>query len=157
MLEAFEGDLDVTVHTWAGERPTRWWLRRLAHETAVHRWDAEAAGAGPEAARPIAREAAADGIDEMFEVFLPLVAEDLRGEGETMHLHANDGPGEWQLSFDPDTVHVERTHGKGDVAVKGPASALLLILWNRLDLDTPGVEVFGDRAVADSWRQTARF
>ena len=102
MLAAFDGaDLETTVNTWAGERPRRWWLRRLLHETAVHRWDVETAGAGPDQATPIDPEVAVDGIDELFDNFLPFVAEGLAGTGQTMHLHSNDAPGEWQLTFTP--------------------------------------------------------
>src|SRR5829696_9307196 len=30
---------DKTVFTLAGPQPASWWVRRMAHETAVHRWD----------------------------------------------------------------------------------------------------------------------
>ncbi|MEL7209137.1 MAG: maleylpyruvate isomerase family mycothiol-dependent enzyme, partial [Actinomycetota bacterium] len=36
-------DLDAEFPTWAGPRDGSWVLRRLANETAVHRWDLEAA------------------------------------------------------------------------------------------------------------------
>jgi uncharacterized protein (TIGR03083 family) len=158
MLQAFDGtDLDVVVHTWAGERPRRWWLRRLAHETAVHRWDVDAGAGSPDRASPIDAAVAVDGIDELFENFLPLVAEAFGGTGQTMHLHATDAPGEWQLTFEPDAVHVERMHAKGDVAVRGPAAALLLLLWHRTDTSAPGLEVFGDDDVLELWHQTAQF
>ncbi len=158
MLAAFEGtDLDTTVNTWAGERPRRWWLRRLLHETAVHRWDAQAGGTGRDHATPIAADVAVDGIDELFDNFLPLVGEKLAGAGDTMHLHATDAPGEWQLTFAPEGVHVERAHAKGDVAVRGPASELLLLLWGRRSAAETSAEVFGNPAVLDHWSQTARF
>ena len=95
--------------------------------------------------------------DELFENFLPLVAEAFGGTGQTMHLHATDAPGEWQLTFEPDAVHVERMHAKGDVAVRGPAAALLLLLWHRTDTSAPGLEVFGDDDVLELWHQTAQF
>jgi uncharacterized protein (TIGR03083 family) len=157
MLAVFDsGDLDTTVNTWAGLRPSRWWLRRLAHETAVHRWDAEAGSIGPEAAVPLEPALAVDGIDELLDNFLPLVDAELAGTGQTMHLHATDAPGEWQLTFAPNGVQVERAHAKGDVAVRGPASALLLLLWNRPRVAAAPTEVFGDPAVLDVWSSAAR-
>jgi hypothetical protein len=49
-------------------------------------------------------------------------------------------------------VKVEATHGKADAAVRGPASDLLLFLWNR----SASVETFGDPAVLASWQETLR-
>jgi hypothetical protein len=49
-------------------------------------------------------------------------------------------------------VAVTHEHGKGDAAIRGPASALVLWLWGR---PTPGVEIFGDQAVAEAWRSLA--
>lgn len=158
LLAAFDGtDPQTTVHTWAGSQPRRWWLRRLAHETAVHRWDVEAAVHGAPGARPVDATLAADGIEELFENFVPLVGDRDLGHGETMHVHATDAPGEWQLTFGSPGITVERRHAKADVALRGPASDLLLLLWNRLDADTTDAEVFGERAVLDRWRDTVRF
>ena len=63
----------------------------------------------------------------------------------TVHLHGTDteSGGEWFIHADG---RVEAVHAKGDVAVRGPASDLLLVLYARLPLDT--VEVIGDRALA---------
>jgi uncharacterized protein (TIGR03083 family) len=160
MLDALDGDREVVVQTWAGEQPTRWWLRRLAHETAIHRWDVEAAVTNPARAHPIDAAVAIDGIDELFDVFVPLVAEKFTGATRTMHVHvtgSGEGGGEWLVSFGDDTVEIERTHAKGDVAVRGPASDLVLLLWNRLPATTPGIEIIGDETVLDAWRETARF
>ena len=119
-------DLDDTVWTFTGPRPARWWLRRQVHETAVHAWDATAA-AGTAEAVPAA--VAVDGIDEHLEVFVPRFFDTAAfgGTGETMHLHATDGDGEWLVRFDPDAVVVRREHAKGDVAARGTASDLLLV------------------------------
>lgn len=158
MLAAFDGtDLETTVNTWAGEQPRRWWLRRLLHETAIHRWDAEAGGGGRERATPIAPDVAVDGIDELFDNFVPLVADRLAGGGETMHLHATDAPGEWLVRFAADGVDVERVHAKGDVAVRAAAHDLLLLLWNRSAPTDPAFETFGDSALVARWQQRARF
>ncbi len=157
MLAAFDGtDLEVTVNTWAGERPRAWWLRRLLHETAVHRWDIDAASTRADGAEPIHPEVATDGVDELFENFLPLVADRFAGAGETMHLHATDAEGEWLVHFDADGTTVEREHAKGDVAVRAGASDLLLLLWNRLPVSSSRFETFGDTSIVDRWQQLAR-
>ena len=39
-------------------------------------------------------------------------------------------------------IEVEKTHGKGDVAARGPASDLLLFVWNRKTHSE--LETFGD-------------
>ena len=48
-------------------------------------------------------------------------------------------------------------HGKGDAAVRGPASALLLMLVRRLAPDDTAIEVIGDRAVLDGWLAATPF
>jgi len=47
---------------------------------------------------------------------------------------------------------VTHEHGKGDAAVRGPASQLLLWIWGR---PVSEVQVFGDDAVAAAWQALA--
>ena len=55
-------------------------------------------------------------------------------------------------------VYIEQTgHGKGDAAVRGPASALLLVLVRRLPLDDAPVQIIGDRAVLERWLAATPF
>lgn len=125
----------------------RFWFRRMAHETSIHRWDAENARQ-PAAAQPIDTELALDGIDELVDVAFPA---GYRGGdlGGTIHLHATDSPhGEWLLRTAGGELLVGHDHQKGDVAVRGAASDLLLWLWGRVPLDGPRLEVFGDRSIA---------
>jgi uncharacterized protein (TIGR03083 family) len=63
LLDAVEqvGGPDVIVATFSGPRPARLWIRRLLHETTVHRADAALAVREPYELDP---ELAADGIDE---------------------------------------------------------------------------------------------
>lgn len=155
MRSALDGvDLDVTVKTWAGGQPRRWWLRRLAHETAVHRWDV-AAATNPDDVTPVEGDLAIDGIDELFEFFVPQFAEKLAGPDATMHLHATDGDGEWTVTFSATGIEVAREHAKGDVAVRATASELLLLLWNRRRPEDLGGELFGDVAVVERWQAAA--
>ena len=138
---------DEPVWTWwAADQTASFWQRRMAQETAVHRWDAQLAHGQTE---PIASELARDGIDEVFDVMVPMRrqwAESPRtGAGESYHFHRTDGPGEWLVRFEPDRVVVTREHARGDVAVRGSASDLLLFLWHRIPADR--LEVFGDAAL----------
>ena len=126
------------------------WPRRQAHETTVHRWDAEVATGTP---GPIETAAAVDGIDEYLVVMAPVAfgGKDGLDIGGSLHLHCTDAEGEWTIHTDDGVYRVERAHAKGDVAVRGPASTLFLVLWGRLPVDTEGVEIFGDAAVVDRW------
>jgi uncharacterized protein (TIGR03083 family) len=126
---------------------TVWWSRKMAVETAVHRIDAEvAAGAQVTPVDPLL---ALDGIDELLEDFLGgllLRHQDDRPTG-TVHLHATDVVGEWWVDLDRIDgfrVEVRREHAKGDLALRGSASQLLLFLWNRLADPAAELEVFGD-------------
>jgi hypothetical protein len=129
----------------------------MAVEAALHRFDAQAAVGRT---TPVATALAVDGIDELFTVLLPLRGTaGLGGGGQTVHLHATDpgiddvGGGEWLVTLGPEGLDVERTHAKGDVAVRATASDLLLLLWNGgSDGGAARFGVFGDRAVLDRWR-----
>lgn len=127
-----------------------WWRRRMAHETAVHRVDAEAAHGAP---RPVDAALAADGVDEVLEVFVGPRSKAVGGGGETLHLHATDTDGEWLLRLHPDRLEVTRGHAKGDAAARGTASDLLLWLWGRGGADR--LEVFGDAALLPRVRALA--
>ena len=146
LVEMLEGDLDARTFTWAGEQDRRWWLRRAAHETVVHAWDAQQAVGSTSTIDPAL---AVDGINEIFEVYYPnrFDAEAFGGAGETVHLHCTDVEGEWLVRYDPTAVHVGHEHAKGDVAVRGAAADLLLLLWGRQD--PSACEVFGDRGLLD--------
>lgn len=144
-----ETDADEPVWTWSPDRRVGFWLRTQAIEVAVHRWDAQLAHG---IAEPIDAELATDGIEHTFEYMLPARrkrAEAPSGSGEAYHFHRTDGPGEWMVRFHADRVEVTREHGKGDVAVRGTASDLLLWLWGRV----PGarIEVFGDAGMLDRY------
>lgn len=146
-------DPDAPVWTWGADQHVRFWPRRMAHETAMHRWDGEhAAGV----AAPIDADLAVDGIQERFDnlAYMPF-REPFTGGGDTVHLHCTDRDGEWLVRIEPDGVRVTREHAKGDVAARGSASDLLLVLQGRLP---PGaVEVFGDVALLERWQREVRF
>jgi uncharacterized protein (TIGR03083 family) len=130
--------------------PSRFWHRRMAHETAIHRWDAEAAGGDP---APVERALATDGIDEYLDLLPARIARrPVPGLSGSLHLHATDGDGEWWLGLAPDHIEQRREHAKADAAVRGPSSELLLWLLNRRPPDSPELSLFGDRGVVEAWR-----
>lgn len=136
---------------WINAPDARFWWRRMAQESAVHRWDVEAAHTDP---APIDAALAVDGVDEFGDVFLAHAARrGITGTGESLHLHATDeglleGTGEWMFTFTPEGVDVEHTHGKGDMAVRGPAQDLLLFVWNRRPIE---VQAFGEPDPLEWW------
>jgi uncharacterized protein (TIGR03083 family) len=137
---------------WTGDdQDAAWIIRRMANETAVHCWDGEAA---VDAAQPLGRPIAVDGVDEFWDVFAPAWVKHLDGPSSTIHLHATDGPGEWFATVGNGALQVERVHAKGDVAVRGTASDLVLMLWNRVDAGQ--LELHGDRAGLDRFLATVR-
>jgi uncharacterized protein (TIGR03083 family) len=140
-------DPATAVWTWSKQHDVAFIVRRMAHETAVHRWDADLAAAADGARPTIDAALASDGIDEFLEHFLrPREGARLTG---SVHLHCGDVAGEWLVVPDADGAPVvTREHAKGDAAMRGTASDLLLALWRRIPLDD--VEVIGDRAAAES-------
>ena len=138
------------VWTWAGgPQPAEWWLQRMLYELVVHVADAALALNEPVT---IDASLAAVGIDEWLTI-LPFVHDDLveaLPPGRSMHLHALDG-GEWLLRGTPDGPAWERGHVKADVAVRGEAGRLYLLLNRRLPADDPALEVHGDRQTLETW------
>jgi uncharacterized protein (TIGR03083 family) len=151
---------------WAfGElRPASIWGRRMAHETAVHRADAEIAAGREVRFEP---DIAADAIDEWLGFLSGLGngTDDPRlgalPDGAVLHVHATDegldGAGEWLVRREGSEVTVQPGHGRGDVALRGPAGRLLLVLMRRVPPDDPQVQVLGDPALLDAWLAATPF
>jgi uncharacterized protein (TIGR03083 family) len=157
---------ETGVWSWADDRTAGFWLRRVTHDTLVHRLDAElAVGRDPR----VAADLAADGVADLLDMFTVLPRVDdfpeldaLRGDGEALHFHATDqglgAAGEWLARRSPAGVAWEQRHGPADVTVRGPAAELLLLLTRRAALgDRPGVEVAGDRRLLAHWLDHSRF
>jgi uncharacterized protein (TIGR03083 family) len=144
---------DAEVWTWTPNRTVGFWSRRQAQELAIHRWDMQTALGDPQ---PVDRALAVDGIQEVFDILpaRPGVAP-ITGTGETIHLHCTDGDGEWLVRLDPDGVKVTNEHAKGDVAARGTASDLLLLVWGRIPPER--VDTFGDAELLRRWQQLTRF
>jgi len=132
------------VWTWSAQQDVAFVIRHQVQEAAVHRWDAQtAAGADVD---PIASDLAADAIDEFLTLARPAMTEDSPPLPGSVHLHCTDVDGEWFVHPDG---RVEPIHAKGDVALRGTASDLLLALYSRVPLDA--LDVIGDRAVAEAF------
>ena len=129
---------------WAfGPRPhlAGFWSRRQAHEAAVHRWDLAAAG-GEDAGYP--EPLALDAVDEVVRMFFPRQVRLGRIPPLTASLGITVGDQEWLLA-DDGTAPPERTP---DAMVSGPAGALALLLWGRIELDDPRITLTGDQSAA---------
>jgi uncharacterized protein (TIGR03083 family) len=142
-------DPETPAWSWSGDHRVAFWNRRMAQETAVHRWDAENAVG---AAGSIDPELAADGVDEMLGVFIPGEGLVYEGSAGSIYLHCTDLPDEWIVTLPPGRVPTyERGPGAHDAGVAGTAEELLLLVWRRIELDR--VEVEGARSlVTDFWQ-----
>jgi uncharacterized protein (TIGR03083 family) len=131
--------------TWAGKQDVAWVIRRMAHETAVHAWDAHCAAGVP---HEIDAVLASDGIDEFVHVMVMSNMRDEEGPlTGSVHIHCTDVDGEWLIvPTGTSDVVVTREHAKGDCAIRGSASSLLLGLWRRIPMSS--LEVIGSADVA---------
>ncbi|MDF3299318.1 maleylpyruvate isomerase family mycothiol-dependent enzyme [Streptomyces tropicalis] len=140
-----------TFHPAPSPSPLAFWTRRQAHETAVHRYDAEAARGGAPTA--VGADFAVDGIDELLRGFHARSRSRLRtDEPRTVRVRATDTGAVWtvRLSAGPPAAAPEDTP-TADAELAGPAARLYLALWNRL----PVPVTTGDRALAELWRERA--
>lgn len=156
-LRSAPGDLRCWT-TWSPpSTPRAFWLRRMVHETVIHRVDAENARDGrPAGGAELATELAADGVDELVLGFARRYAPTLRApQARVLSVHATDADLRWWAELGPDAP----VFGGGepprpaDAEVRGTAGELLLLLWNRRD--PAGLEVAGAAEVLDLWRAGA--
>jgi uncharacterized protein (TIGR03083 family) len=128
--------------TWfAPNQTVGFWFRRMAHESVIHRVDAELA-AGVERA-PIPGDIAVDGIDELLTDFLAYASVEWRDSfegalpsaGERALIRAGDAA--WLVTLG-DTVTVTEAAGDtaADVTLVGDPAAVLLWAWRRADADS---------------------
>lgn len=136
------GTLDLEAATWHPflvAKVGAVWPRRQAHETSIHRWDAESAIG---ASLPLDRDLSADGIDEYFGLVVPRV---VQRDGRSVPV------GTLLVSCTDVDRHLLVTSADGsvvgsapamagtvaDVVVSGDAESLLLALWGRRPLADP--------------------
>ena len=121
--------------------PLAFWARRQAHETAIHRVDAESAAGSVAVFGP---DFAQDGIAEMAAGFSRRRRRFDRAG--TLALSSTDGPS-WLAEFDPEGVAVALGEGPADATVTGTSSDLYLWLCNRPSAAT----LAGDAELAAQW------
>ncbi|NUP24576.1 MAG: maleylpyruvate isomerase family mycothiol-dependent enzyme [Streptomyces sp.] len=130
--------------------PLAFWARRQAHETTVHRFDAESARGGDPT--PIDPDFAADGVDELLRAFHARPKSRVRSaEPRVLRVRATDTDGAvWTVRLSQEPPAAERDDAGGaDCEITGPAGQLYLSLWNRL----PFPQVTGDDSIAALWRE----
>jgi uncharacterized protein (TIGR03083 family) len=149
-------DPQLPAWNWAPvSKQVGFWHRRMAHETAIHRWDAQMAIGQTE---PIETKLAVDGVAEVLDTWLPagrrkgpvdktgvvqLVATDaeqdwfvrLRGEGVALL--------DTDIWLDYDDPHTR-------VLARGTASDLVLALFGRVPFDV--LEITGDATLLEPLR-----
>jgi uncharacterized protein (TIGR03083 family) len=133
-----------------------YWHRRLAVETAVHRWDAQVTS-GP--AEPIEAKLATDGITEVIDSLLPSGKRrgDTEGVRGIVALHAVDISQNWYVRLrgegiallDTDTL-LDDDHPHERAQATGSASDVLLALYGRVPFDV--LEVAGDPRLLQALR-----
>ena len=152
------------VWSWAEDQTAGFWLRRITHDTLVHRLDAELAVGHAVYVSP---DLAADSVSDLLDMFkiLPRIDDfpalaGLRGHGQTLQFHATDPglgtAGNWLARRTPSGVEWEHRHDQGDVVVRGPAMDLLLVLSRRAALDGSRLEVSGNRRLLAHWLEHSR-
>jgi uncharacterized protein (TIGR03083 family) len=134
--------------------PLAFWARRQAHETTIHRADAEAA-IGKQL--DVDTALAVDGIDELLLGFYArkrgrLVAD----PAVTLGLRATDAHADdaWTIVIGPEGREVSRGKADGNCVVSGRASDLYQFGWNRRDRSAVAIE--GEPSVLDLWQELAR-
>jgi uncharacterized protein (TIGR03083 family) len=153
-LETAPGDLQCWTFL-SAPSPLAFWSRRQAHETTIHRVDAElAAGRTVDHLSSIRPDFAADGVDELVTGFWPRRSDTAHTDPPvTVGLRCTDEAGAWVVTMGPDGVQTSAAAdvgaGAGDAActVRGPAAGLYLALWNRGRSESLQIE--GDRAALD--------
>ncbi len=157
LLTVLDGlDPETPAWNWAPQpKRAAFWQRRMAHETVVHRWDAQLAIS---AAEPIEAKLASDGVSEVLDTWLPagrrIINQPRYG---VVQLVAVDTGQEWFLRLrgegvallDTDTL-LDTDDPRARVHVSGTASDLLLALYGRLGFDL--LAVTGDATLLTGLR-----
>ena len=149
-LESAPLDLDCPTFLPAPS-PRAMWARRQAHETAIHRFDAESAAGITSGFDP---EFAADGVDELLAAFAPRGTSFPAESTRTMLVHAEDTDDRWHVTIGPDGIATDRGDGPADLTLRGDASNLYVELWNRGDDST--LTVSGDLDLLETWHSGHR-
>ncbi|MCL1693958.1 MAG: maleylpyruvate isomerase family mycothiol-dependent enzyme [Actinomycetia bacterium] len=144
----------LNVESWTflpAPSPLAMWARRQAHETAIHRFDAQNAAGIPSGFDPVF---AADGIDELIAGMAPRRKEFPIESAKAMLVHATDTNDRWHITLAPDGITTVRDDGPADGTLTGDASDLYLVLWNRRE--DSRITITGDSELLDKWHDNVR-
>lgn len=137
------------VTTWHEvDQTVGFWIRRMAHETVIHRVDAEL---GHGSVTPVNRILGADGVDEVLNVFMdgyppwaevtrsPVVVR-LESEGRSWNVRflswAGTSPNSGKAFEDKAGIElIEDGTSSPSAVVRGPGDSLDLFLWGRGSAD----------------------
>jgi uncharacterized protein (TIGR03083 family) len=142
-------DQDEPCWNWSGSDLTASWVaRRMALESAVHRFDAQLSIGTP---NPIERELAVDGIDEWISVHLATDVPEApeANLGGVLCLACSDDSAAWTVEVASGRLRWREGRGPADAVLVGSASDLYLYCWNRRPLEV--LELTGNREVAVAW------
>jgi uncharacterized protein (TIGR03083 family) len=152
--ELSECEAETPLWNWStAPQNAMFWARRMAHESAVHRFDAQAAHG---VMQPIDAELASDGIDELIDVIANRVysRDQVSGPVGIVGLQPTDNEA-WLVQLEPN--HLQRIDGgrQADVTVTGTSSALLLAAYARVPWSS--LEVSGDADLLAQWTTALNF
>jgi uncharacterized protein (TIGR03083 family) len=126
---------------WPADQTVGFWARRMAHETAVHRVDAELARGAP---TPVDVALATDGVDEILHIMLAGDwSDDADDEMSGQRVAIETGDRAWRVVLDREAMTVSDGDGPADATLSGSPSNVLLWLWGREPDDR--VEMSGDQ------------
>jgi uncharacterized protein (TIGR03083 family) len=172
VLSAADPDLQTATFM-AAPSPLAFWARRQAHETAIHRVDAQSP-AGRLSEFPA--DFAVDGIDELIMGFgrrrkyQPLAAGNPAGGGGnlaggggnlagTLRVLAAGTGAAWRADVREGRIQAQPESDPSvpaDCTVSGPASGVYLYLWNRADAAQAGVTISGNSGILALWQSGVR-
>jgi uncharacterized protein (TIGR03083 family) len=160
-----DADPDVECATFMpAPSPLAFWARRQAHETAIHRYDAQSALPGGPPSPAVAFEAAfaADGVDELIMCFAARRRYHYRGGGErslTVRARDTQGPdaqGSWHVRLAGGGTAVSRDDLAADCTLEGTAAGLYAFLWHRADAARAGLTITGRQETLVRWNTSVR-
>jgi hypothetical protein len=153
-FEAITKALDINRTerpTWSwhhNDHSVDFWFRRMAHETVIHRIDAEQAVS---TVSKIDEVFALDGVDEVLD-FLPLMGswpEVPNVDFGIVSIVATTKSGSqvWDLQFTDKAATVsvaDQANASARLVISGDAEAMDLYLWGRIDSSDPRISITGE-------------
>ncbi|MFE1173583.1 maleylpyruvate isomerase family mycothiol-dependent enzyme [Streptomyces sp. NPDC058773] len=150
---------DARIWTPLPSGSPRFFARRMAHETVMHRADVTLT-LGRDFA--VGQRVALDCLDEWMELgSLPEMFDhhpdrrELLGPGRTLHFHATDTPPEaaadWLVDLTGNTLAWRRAQEPAAVSVSAPLTDLLLLIYGRAPSDNGAYEITGDAELLEFW------